>query len=260
MSTVRLKSRLLKNNMVDYQADDPLKLEKSKASHRVFTNYNFISSDHMTKGDDLTIQLHVDKATNVMVHPTTPIHIKEDTGLEKAEQKIQLHVENEALFFWRMQEIIPEESSRFFQKTNITLARDAELVWSEIFHVGTKEMKKPYQACQSLTEVWTEDDCIVYDNLYIDPSLDAIDQFGMLENFAYVATVWYIAKDIPFDEWDVQQRLSQAKNHRAGMSDLDGKGIVIRWLSHDLELLKQEMEDVLSFFDEKITEIRKWRN
>ncbi|KAB8138911.1 urease accessory protein [Gracilibacillus oryzae] len=246
----KLKGRFQKVNLLDYSGTEQLRLEKTDQSHRVFTNYQVTGLNQVKEEETAELDFIVKKASNITVSMAEPIQVN-----QKHKQELSLHIEEEALLLWNNHEIMLQPNSEFSRRTKVSLEGDAEFVWAEITHLNQKE----YFHYASLMEIWVEEECLAYDPLAFSTSNELIHHHGLIEDFQYTASIWYIADKLPFDEWDIQQRLSQAKHHRAGMTDLDGKGILIRWLSKDLQLLQQEVRDVLSFFDEKITEIRKWR-
>ncbi|SFL42808.1 Urease accessory protein UreH [Gracilibacillus orientalis] len=248
-SNKQLQARFQKVNLLDYKGDQPLKIAKADQSHRVFTTYN-IDGLNQTE-DPISIDFTVKKASNIKLLDKE----KDQPAQHKRSLQFNCNIEEEALLFFDKREIIPSDNSNINQHIKVNVTEDAEFIWSEIVHLDEVSDYHYY----SLMEIWAEEQCLAYDPVQFDGSEEMLAHHGMTESYPYVASIWYISPDPPFDEWDVQQRLSQAKNHRAGMTDIDGKGILIRWLSTDLTLLKQEMDDVLAFFDEKITELRKWR-
>ncbi|MGP4038437.1 urease accessory protein UreD [Gracilibacillus sp. D59] len=248
-SNKQLQARFQKVNLLDYKGEQPLKIEKADQSHRVFTTYN-IDGLNQTE-EQVTVDFTVKKASNIKLLDEG----SDQTALQKQSLQFNCNIEEEALLLFDKREIIPNKASLINQHIKVNVTKDAEFVWAEIVHL---DQVSDYHY-SSLMEIWSEEQCLAYDPVQFDGSEKMLAHHGMTESFPYVASVWYISPNPPFDEWDVQQRLSQAKNHRAGMTDIDGKGILIRWLSTDLTLLKQEVDDVLTFFDEKITELRKWR-
>ncbi|WP_208589811.1 urease accessory protein UreD [Gracilibacillus suaedae] len=248
-SNKQLQARFQKVNLLDYKGDQPLKIAKADQSHRVFTTYNIDGLNQTT--DPISVDLTVKKASNIKLLDTAT---EKDTR-ENHSLQFTCNIEEEALLFFNKREIIPVNNSNISQHIKVNVTGDAEFVWSEIVHLNQGSEYHYY----SLMEIWTEEHCLAYDPVQFNANEEVLAHHGMTESFPYVASIWYISPNPPFDEWDVQQRLSQAKHHRAGMTDIDGKGILIRWLSTDLTLLKQEVDDVLAFFDEKITDIRKWR-
>ncbi len=250
MEKKQLKARFQKLNLLDYHSDSPLHIEKTDEKHRVLTIYT-LDGWNATE-EPVDIQLTVKKASNIMFKNGSV-----NDSLPK-DQAMQLHfnIEEEALVLFEKQEVIPRNNSNINRHLSINVNEDAEFIWPEIIHLK-KSVNYHYQ---SLMEIWDGSHCIAYDPLqFSSHQEEGLAHHGLTERFPYMASIWYISPNPPFDEWDIQQRLSQAKHHRAGMTDIDGKGILIRWLSTDLSLLKQEMEDVLAFFNEKITELRKWR-
>ncbi|ENH96848.1 urease accessory protein [Gracilibacillus halophilus YIM-C55.5] len=250
MTERTIKARFQKVNVHDYEDEAPLKLQKTDKSHRVFSNYQISGLEDHEQSN--RADLLVKKGTNIVVGP-------EDVLQLQPEQSHQLdmfvEVEEEALLIWNKQEIIPAKGSQYQQTSKIQLHQDAELIWGEIYHFD----HDTFTSLSSSMEIWVDEECLVFDPFQFFPKSEVNHHYGMTETFPYVASMWYITPHPPFDEWDVQQRLSQAKHHRAGMTDLDGQGILIRWLSTDLSLLRKEMDDVFQFFDQQITDIRKWR-
>ncbi|GAE93399.1 hypothetical protein JCM21714_2479 [Gracilibacillus boraciitolerans JCM 21714] len=251
MSKKQLKARFQKANLLDYQKDVPLHVEKLDQKHRIFTTYMMNGWDEAK--EPLDIHFTIKKASNIMIkhQPLTDSLPKEQSIY------LQCNIEEEALALFDKREVMPPDHSHINQHIKVNVNGDAEFIWAEIVQLN-QSLDYHYH---SLMEIWDGSHCISYDPLQFSSQQKAIlANHGLTEEFSYMASIWYISPNPPpFDEWDIQQRLSQAKHHRAGMTDLDGKGILIRWLSTDLSLLRQEVEDVLAFFDEKITELRKWR-
>ncbi|SHM51154.1 urease accessory protein UreD [Gracilibacillus kekensis] len=246
----QLKARFQKVNLLDYQSEPPLHIEKSDEKHRIFTSYLLDGWNESEAPMD--IHFTVKKASNIKL--TSPI--KPAVTLAEQAIDVQCDIEEEALLFFDKREVIPSNNSTINEHIKINVRDDAEFIWAEIIHLN-QSVNYRYQ---SLMEIWDGAHCISYDPIQFSSQQGiALTHHGLTEDFPYMASIWYISPNPPFDEWDIQQRLSQAKYHRAGMTDIDGKGILIRWLSTDISLLKQEVDDVLSFFDEKITELRKWR-
>ncbi|SES21855.1 Urease accessory protein UreH [Gracilibacillus ureilyticus] len=252
MNPEKLMGRFQKVNLMEYNGTGQLKLEKTDKTHRIFTTYHVTGLNKTGNKQPADINFIVMKGSNIAISPEKPYVVKPGNTHE---QQISLQIEEEALLVWNNQEVIFTPGTNFTQRVKVLLNGNAEFVWAEIVHLTEK---KDYHYT-TLMEILVGDECLAFDPVTFSSENELMDNHGIIEDFTYTATVWYIAEQLPFDEWDVLERISQAKNHRAGMTDLDGKGILIRWLSKDLRLLKQEVQDVMAFFDQKITEIRKWR-
>ncbi|WP_169801117.1 urease accessory protein UreD [Halalkalibacter krulwichiae] len=161
-------------------------------------------------------------------------------------QTIEMTVGANARVKWLPETTIPFENSIFLADTKIHLQENSSLVFGEIFSSGRQKSAESFEfrRFSSKTNIYVNDQIIVFDHLDINKEASPLFELGMFEEHTYMGSIWLIDQSLASREWEFP--FFKSASHRFGMTQLDDYGVHFRWLTNDLCLLKEQMEQVIS--------------
>lgn len=232
-----------------------------KASRTLYTDgeqkatvFLMESSGGMVAGDYNEIKIHVKNGGGVCIKPQSATKIYPSFNLKPCSQSITIILDGNSELEWNRDELIPFNNAIFHSTNIIRMCSEATLLWGEIIYPGREKRGEHFQFNELKTkfEVWVDGNLLVYDSIYLLPKKQNLKEIGALENFNYVGTVWFISpKTQNLDEVSFVQQFQQSSEHQSGVSKLNGEGIMVRWLSNNLPLLKKEMVSAFALLNFK---------
>lgn len=236
-----------KTSLVDCYQQPPLKASRTLYIEGTgkATVYLMESSGGLVAGDRNDFTVELEENTNVVLKPQSATKVYPAFNQQPSNQSISINIAANSHLEWNRDEIIPFENAMFNGKTHIQMTSSSSLLWNEIIYSGREKRgeKFAFQECNTHLDVWMEDQCVVYDSLKLHPKKQELQQLSVLENFNYIGNLWLVSSEADkVDSTALQKLLVQTEKHKSGISTLDGKGILVRWLSNNLPLLKREME------------------
>ncbi|WP_102348143.1 urease accessory protein UreD [Bacillus sp. Marseille-P3661] len=241
--------RQQRTKLIDCYQAPPL-----KASRALYPNHDhqatvFLmeSSGGLVAGDLNEYKIHVKEGGSVCLKPQSATKVYPSFNELPSRQSVSIVLEDRAELVWDREEIIPFKDSKFIGSSSVEMRKSSTLLWGEILYPGRDKRGECFlfQECNTHLEVWVEDDCIVYDSLSLNPSKQQLKCIGALEGYNYIGSAWFISPHVEnIDEGKLIQELTRTIDHKAGITKLNGNGILVRWLSNSLPLLKREMEKV----------------
>ncbi|MDC3415895.1 urease accessory protein UreD [Aquibacillus salsiterrae] len=236
-----------KTSLVDCYQQPPLKASRALyiEGTRKATVYLMESSGGLVAGDRNDFTVELEENTEVVLKPQSATKVYPAFNNQPSEQTITIHIGENSHLEWNRDEIIPFERAKFNGKSRVQMTNSSSLLWNEIIYSGREKRgeKFAFQECNTHLEVWMEAECVVYDSLKLHPKEQELQQLSVLEDFNYIGNLWFICSEASkVDSTEFQKLLVQTENHKSGISTLDGKGILVRWLSNNLPLIKREME------------------
>ena len=193
--------------------------------------------DGLVQGDRYRID--VDCAPGSAVHLTTQASTKIFGARDNfATQLVNLRVGAGAILEYLPDPVVPFRGSRLFQRTCVTMARDATVVLGEILLPGrvAHDEAHVYDLYRSDTEVWAGGDLFFADTLRLRPG-DVGDPGspGMLGGYGIVATLHCVCPAVPPPELvaSLRDALDEGPDVLVGVTELPGdRGATVRMLGH----------------------------
>lgn len=229
------------------KASKALYLDESGSS----TVYLMETSGGMVEGDVNSYTISVGNDSHVSIIPQSSTKIYPSRFDMACRQNIKISIGEDASVTWLPETTIPFEHSIFLGGTNIHLKASSSLIYSEIFSSGRQKRDESFafDRFSSKTQIFVDDQLIAFDHLHLVQKENSYSDIGMFEECTYMGTIWYV--DPTAAKQNFEQVLSdfqQSKNHRFGYSSLDHYGVHFRWLSNDLCLLKEQMNELIQSF------------
>lgn len=242
-----------RTRLIDCYQAPPLKASRTiyNGGDQKATVFLMESSGGMVAGDSNEYRIHVKKAGSVCLKPQSATKIYPSYNHRSCSQTISIILEEKAELEWNREEIIPYKDASFHGTSSIQMSSSSTLLWGEILYPGREKSGEQYQFEELNThlEVWVDEHCIVYDTLKIKPTIQNVKGIGVLEHYNYIGSFWFISPKVEkLNETILQKELIQTEEHQSGISRLNGNGIVVRWLTNNLPLLKVEMDHVFQKF------------
>jgi urease accessory protein len=210
------------------------------------TVYLMETSGGMVEGDMNNYSILCGNGSEVTLIPQSSTKVYPARFDLACRQNIKVNVEKDAKLTWMPETTIPFEHSIFLANTNIHLQPSSSLVFSEIFSSGRQKSAESFEFTRfsSKTLIYVEDKPIVFDHLDLTKKESPLFQLGMFEEATYMGSIWYIDPDATKRE--MKAEFPSAKNHRFGWTNLDDYGYHFRWLTTDLCLLKEQMNELIN--------------
>lgn len=235
-----------KTSLVEYYQRPPLRtshvmyLENSHTA----TIYLVETAGGILAGDGHEYRIKLEENTSVVCNLQSATKIYPSMNKKWSQQGLELSLEEDAVLLWKPETIIPYEQARFNSEINIKMKASSTLLWGEILSPGREKKGEIFQYKQVKTkfQVWINGEFVVFDVMDIKPQDVALRKIGYFEEYPYMGSLWFFSPCI--SEINVQEyheKLHRDATIKAGITEIEGKGIHVRWLSSDICLLKKEM-------------------
>jgi len=155
-----------------------------------------------------------------------------------ASQLLNITVDENCYLEYIPDQIIPNKNSRYYQKVNLNVHKDATLVYSEILTPGRVAMGESfeYDICYLRTHCKNQDNKIRFlENTKIEPKKQNLNDFGILGEYKIIGTVYILTKKENVIELEnsINKDIRNDDAVYVGTSILsDESGIVIRVLGN----------------------------
>ncbi|WP_138418307.1 urease accessory protein UreD [Aquibacillus sediminis] len=249
---LKFEKRRGKTRLIDCYQQPPL-----KASRGLYidgtdhcTLYLMESSGGLVAGDHNEFTVHLKPGSNVTLMPQSATKVYPAFNDQPSSQQVTINLDEDARLEWNREEVIPFEDARFNSATSVQMTSSSSLLWAEILYPGREKRGETFafRECHTHFEVWIDDDCLVYDALRLNPAEQMLKQLGVLEQFNYIANVWIVSPSMDENmDHNLGEILIQTDKHKSGITKLEGKGMLVRWISNDLPLLKKEVDRISTF-------------
>lgn len=181
-------------------------------------------------------------ATLIYKTPTKPVTQETDIFLEK-----------DSYLEYLPDPVIGYENASYRQFDNIYMKKGATLLYSDIVTSGwsAKGQSFSYDMLQLKTNIYLEDELVVYDHVKLEPAVQKIDVLGFMEDFTHLGT--FIVIDEKVDEalinrlYEVMDK--QSGDFKAGISKLNTTGFTVRVLAKRT----QDIQNIISACHKLIT-------
>lgn len=161
-------------------------------------------------------------------------------------QETEMFLEKDSYLEYMPDPIIGYEKARYKQFDTIYMEKGATLLYSDILTPGWSAERRSfsYDLLQLKTNIYLEDELVVYDNIVLQPAVQQIDVLGFMEEYTHLGTFIVIGEKT--DE-DFIKRLhgliqEQPGDFKAGISSLTVPGFTVRVMAN----LTQDIQRIFS--------------
>ncbi|SHF44044.1 urease accessory protein [Salegentibacter echinorum] len=186
-------------------------------------------------------------ATLIYKTPTKPVY-----------QETEIFLAENSYLEYLSDPIIGYEKARYSQLDTIHMKKGATLLYSDILTPGWSAEGRSfsYDMLQLRTNIYMEDELVVYDNIKLEPAVQKIDVLGFMEDYTHLGTFIVISEKA---DGELVKRLQevineQAGDFKAGISSLMVSGFTVRVMAN----MTQDIEKVFSACQKLISET--WYN
>lgn len=215
------------------------------------TLYMVETSGGLLAGDQNSFQIEVNEGADVCLIPQSATKIYPSYNGMWSSQNIDVNIASKASLKWKTEAVIPFEKGKFRGQTIINMAQNATVLWGEILSPGRDKRgeKFKYSDLRTNFQVWSGDECVIYDSLLFSPEDMNLKQLGLLEGHLYVGSLWFVAPNLDYlNIKELNEKLQQLKDIQVSAAMLEEKAVNVRWLASDLVLLKKEMNNIWDEF------------
>lgn len=235
-----------KTRMISCYQQPPLKSSRVLYTHGddVATVYLVDTSGGIASGDrnDISITASSSSTVNLIPQSSTKIYPARLDG-ELSLQTIDLTISDNSSLYWHPETTIPFVNSRFKQIINISVDASSTFYYADILSPGREKHneKFQYESIDSKMSIVYAGKQLAYDRLRLQPLTIPTHSLGILDDFAYYGSCWFISPTLSQPLHEIQKKMRSNLEIRSAVTSLDPIGLHARWLSNDLCLLKEEM-------------------
>lgn len=202
------------------------------------------------------LTLTTQSATKIYKTPNKPAYQETEITLKKGSY---LEYISDPLIGYR--------DARYKQKTVIRMEKGATLLISDIITSGWSPdgAQFSYDLLQLVTEIYMDDELIVFDHLKLNPSSQDIASLGFMEGFTHLGSMMVLGEQTDSELLD---RLYDAvgeetKEYKIGLTLLPVNGIMIRVLANStqtIEKIQTKCHEIINqeLFERKPSFLRKY--
>jgi urease accessory protein len=216
------------------------------------------SSPGILDNDHYLVDIDVEE--NAQMHITTQGFQRLFTMKENASQVMNVHVANDASFYFLPHPIVPHKDSDFTSVNNIFLKKVHHIVWSEIITCGRKLSGEEFQFTKfhSVTNIFLNERLIIKENVLLEPIKNNIRAIGQFEGFTHQSALLFINSDVDmvFIAEACKQILIKTNEVEFGISKLPVNGLIIRMLGYKGEELFNFNNKIASFIQDFVAKER----
>jgi urease accessory protein len=199
-------------------------------------------SGGVLSGDHLTLDIDVSPGGSAQVTTTGATRLyRHRQGSAGSEQHTNIRVGEGALLEYLPDALIPYARSRHLQRTSVSLADRATLLWWEIVAPGRQAMGETFAFdCLRLqTDIRSRRGSLLIENIVLEPAVRPLQSPARLGPYSHVANFYAFSVGLPQSRWaeleaeirDLCTTRSTAGAMIWGLSTLAADGLVVRGLS-----------------------------
>lgn len=216
---------------------------------RAFSQANGASLVHLhnvsggiLSGDDLSLEIDVGPGAAAQITTTGATRLyRHRQGLADSRQRVEIHVGKGALLEYLPDAIIPFAGSRHAQRTSISLADGAILMWWEVLAPGRQAMgeKFAFDSLQLRTEVRSSKRPLLIESSDMRPAIRPLTSLARLGPYTHAANFYAFSVGAPATTWrELELKMNAVCSARStpgvtiwGSSALAADGLAVRGLS-----------------------------
>lgn len=206
------------------------------------------SSPGVLDGDKYDLKIEVEQ--NASLHLHTQAYQRLFNMKHGAVQNMQVHIADDASFYYLPHPSVPHEQSIFSSCNNFYLANKSRLFFGEILTCGRKLNGEAFlfSKYQSLSNIYQKWKLVIKENLLMQPAFINVHAIGQLEGYTHQASMICVDEnlDIKHTQELLVSILKAEKNIDFGVSATPANGLIIRLLGNGAEQLYELLKKILS--------------
>lgn len=197
------------------------------------------SSPGILDNDHYSIEVEVE--SNATVYLTTQGYQRIFTMADKASQRMNVQLKNNASFCFLPYPNVPHERSNFYAVNNIYLSRHHHLIWSDIITCGRKLSGEEFKFSRyhNITNVLLNNKLVVKENVLLEPLIRNVHALGQLEGYTHQSALLFINDKADMEKISAEctRILSGEEGITFGISTLTVNGLIFKILGYKGEQL-----------------------
>ncbi len=210
-----------------------------------------MASPGVLAGDSFSYDFHLREGAKALITEQSYTKLFNMGSSGRAKREMSVRLEKGASLWYRPCAVVPYQDSDFHGRTEIHMAENSELLWTDIFTAGRVGMGERFcfRQYENRLRVWRGDELIWLDRTRLVPAQMQLDNCCFYREYTHQGTCFYCGNP------ETERRLLEADFSEnafprvyAGISRVK-KGICIRALakqSQDLEELFSAVQNMLS--------------
>lgn len=185
--------------------------------------------------DDYLIKIKLQEKAKLTL-TTQGATIVYKTPEKEAYQESNIHLAKDSYFEYLPGAIIGYRNARFFQKNIVHMEKGATFLYLDIVTPGWCPEREdfPYDYIRLKSEVYIENELVVYDHIKLNPLEQDFNVLGYMEGYTHIGT-FMVVSDLVTDEIiDRIQELLAEEDYdvKFGISKLPASGFTVRILAN----------------------------
>ncbi|HMO62509.1 MAG TPA: urease accessory protein UreD [Ferruginibacter sp.] len=197
------------------------------------------SSPGILDEDEYDIKIEVAQNCALQLH--TQAYQRLFNMKQGARQQMNIHVADNASFFFLPHPSVPHEQSCFVSRNDFHLGHNSTLVFGEVLTCGRKLNGELFRFTKyhSISQVFIKNKLVIKENLLMQPTLIDVNDIGQLEGYTHQASMIWLQEntDIKKTQEAIIALLAAELNIEYGITAAPVNGLIVRLLGNGAEQL-----------------------
>ncbi|MBP2000056.1 urease accessory protein [Paenibacillus shirakamiensis] len=178
------------------------------------------------------LTLTTQSATKIYKTPTNPAYQETEITLKKG-----------SYLEYITDPLIGYARARYKQKTVVKMETGATFLYSDIITSGwsPEGAKFSYDLLQLITEIYIEDELVMYDHIKLNPTSQTMNSLGFMEGYSHLGSMVVVGEQASHELLDqlYQAIREDTTEYKVGLSFLPVAGIIIRILANSTQTIER---------------------
>lgn len=152
--------------------------------------------------------------------------------------------------------IIAYKHAKYYQKNVFHLSKTASLFYTDIITPGYDEEGShfTYEWMHLLSEIYVDNELVVYDNLKLVPNKIEVRELGYMEGFTHYGSCYFIHPEVDQQFVDDVMNIIRDKHvdNRVGISLMATHGFSVRILSNQTQQIEQVLLLIQNYINRRL--------
>ncbi|REB06097.1 urease accessory protein UreD [Sporosarcina sp. BI001-red] len=198
----------------------------------------------ITVGEQAMVTLTTQSATKVYRTPT-----------KHAYQEAEIFLQVGSHLQYLPDPLIAYKGASYYQKTIFRMDKGASLLYTDILTPGWSPDGEAfsYDSIRLKTEVYLENELIVFDHIHLNPHEKPMDSIGVMEGYTHLGSFLIVSEqsDVELEEKLVEVINDQSGKFKVGISQLAKAGLSIRVMANTTQLIERIFADCHSLVNKE---------
>lgn len=178
------------------------------------------------------LTLTTQSATKIYKTPNKPAYHETEINLKKG-----------SYLEYITDPLIGYQDAKYIQKTVVRMEKGATFLYSDIVTSGWSPdgAKFSYDLLQLISEIYIDDELVVFDHFKLNPSSQNITSIGFMEGYTHLGSMIVVGEQVDSDLLDqlYQATHEETEEYKIGLSLLPVAGMIIRVLSNSTQTIEK---------------------